>query len=389
MAFATAMFTLWPFLLVVVRCAVPPTCIDRDEELANALERQIGQRVTCAQLIVADAGACNDAAIETLCCARCFVGDETKLARWEAYAAEQRAVAASLAEAPSLRLRGGGTMPALALGTAGLQGRLGARAVEFALRSGYRAFDTAILYGSHSAVADGLHASGVSRADVFIVSKVWRSQLGFELTSQAVDQMLSELRTDYVDLCLLHWPSVEVQGPTTDMFTIVERAGAWRALERASERNQCRHIGVSNYKYKHIRELMQYARIAPAVNQIEFHPYMVDNQTLAACRRHGIAVQAYGSINAPGLLEDAVVRQVANEVDRTAAQVLLRWAVEEGVMVLPKSANERRILDNAMLWNFALSVEQHQRLSNLHRGHHSYGDPNDIPAVNPFVLRRS
>ncbi|CAE8651766.1 unnamed protein product, partial [Polarella glacialis] len=140
------------------------------------------------------------------------------------------------------------------------------------------------------------------------------------------------------------------------------------------------YIGVSNYARRHLNELLSYARIPPAVNQIEYHPYQVDNIT-KVCRQHGIAVQAYGSIQAKGLLEDAEVKAVAAAVGRQPAQVLLRWAVQLDVMIITKSANEQRILDNAKLWDFTLSSEQQGRLSSLHQGLRTWGEPNDHPAV--------
>lgn len=269
-------------------------------------------------------------------------------------------------------------MPALALGTAGLSGVLGALAMEYALRSGYRALDTAIQYGNHDAVGQAIRASGVPREEIFVISKIPPELQGHDRASGAVRQMLEELQSGYMDLCLVHWPSVA--GATTDAFVVIERAGTWRALEAAHQRGDCRHIGVSNYMPKHLEELLDYAVVPPAVNQIELHPYQVDAPTLSFCRRHGIAVQSYGSIGTRGLMDDPVVVRVAAEVGRSAGQVLLRWAVQEGTMVLPRSTKEERILENARLWDFELTPQQQARLSGLHQNRRSYDNPTEVPA---------
>lgn len=291
-----------------------------------------------------------------------------------------------------LVLRGGGKMPVLGLGTSLMKGGVAARAVEFALRSGYRALDTGLLYNNHAAISQGIRASGVRREDVFLTSKVPPSHHGYEKATQAVKLMLSELDTPYVDLCLVHFPGTHFsfeapRGPATDEEVIAQREGTWRALESAHGRGECRHIGVSNYMVPHLRELLGYAKVLPAVNQIEHHPYMVDWKAARFCQGHSIAVQAFGSLNTPGLLRDPVVLKIASSVRRTPAQVLLRWGVEEGAMVLPKSATEARILENMDLFSFSLTAEQHGRMSELHRGARTYQVSAGVPVGKPVQRR--
>merc|ERR1712232_255255 len=194
------------------------------------------------------------------------------------------------------------------------------------------------MYGTQALVGEGMRRSGVPREEVFLISKVPQTMQGFEAATEAVRQMLHEFQTSYVDLCLIHWPNVHIEGPDTDAFKVVERAATWRALEAAKKNGKCRHIGVSNYMQKHLEELLDYAREMPAVNQIEYHPYQVDEATLAFCRKYGIVVQAYGTLSTAGLLDDPVVQAVAAENGRSAGQVLLRWSLQEGVTVIPRSS---------------------------------------------------
>eukprot|EP00929_Paragymnodinium_shiwhaense_P024374 TRINITY_DN15015_c0_g1_i9.p1 TRINITY_DN15015_c0_g1~~TRINITY_DN15015_c0_g1_i9.p1 ORF type:complete len:359 (-),score=65.36 TRINITY_DN15015_c0_g1_i9:353-1429(-) len=299
----------------------------------------------------------------------------------------QEEVRRQLLEASPILLRGGDTMPPIALGTSMLSGSGCSEAVDYALRSGYRSIDTAIVYDNHAAVGEGIRRSGVRREEVFLISKIPPALGGLAGVPAAVEQMLAELQTPYVDLCLVHYPGARFSFEgmmvnkhiSTDAALIVERAMTWRRLEEAQEQGKCRYIGVSNFLPDHLSELLDYARIAPAVNQIEYHPYFLDDSTIDFCRRHGIAVQVYGSINAKGLLDDPTVAAVAGELGRTPAQVLLRWAAQRGVMVLPKTGNKDRILANAKLWDFSLSSAQWQRIARLDKRTRSYLAPEEVP----------
>jgi len=276
-------------------------------------------------------------------------------------------------------------MPAIALGTAALSGSRCKRIVEFALRSGYRAVDTAIMYKNHEAVGEAMKASGVPRSEVFVTSKVPPNMMGFELAEKAIQLMLDQMQLEFVDLCLVHWPGQD--GSRPDAYQMVERAGTWRALERAHRRGLCRHLGVSNFMPQHLEELLDYAVVPPVVNQIEYHPYQVDAATAKTCRKYGIAVQAYGSMGTPGLREEPLLHRIAVESRRSITQVLLRWSVQEGMMVLPRSSKEERVLQNAQLWDFSLTAWQQAAISALHRGHRSYDNPHESP-VGVFQKRR-
>eukprot|EP00746_Dinoflagellata_sp_MGD_P141640 gnl/MRDRNA2_/MRDRNA2_74718_c0_seq1.p1 gnl/MRDRNA2_/MRDRNA2_74718_c0~~gnl/MRDRNA2_/MRDRNA2_74718_c0_seq1.p1 ORF type:complete len:302 (+),score=47.21 gnl/MRDRNA2_/MRDRNA2_74718_c0_seq1:59-964(+) len=282
---------------------------------------------------------------------------------------------------PTLHLRGGATMPAIGLGTSRMQGNEATQAVEFALRHGYRALDMALIYNNHLAIAEGISASGVPREEIFLISKVPPSHHGFERAAEAIQLMLSELKSTYIDLCLIHTPGSQFSRHRAGTFAIVERAGTWRALEKAHRLGKCRHIGVSNYLQTHLEELFEYAIILPAVNQIEHHPYMVDRTTVDFCHKNGIVVQAFGSINAKGLMQEPLVHKIAKEVTRSPAQVLLRWAIQERVMVLPKASNEFHILENARLWDFVLTMDQQNQLSKLNRNKRHYEDSTGVRTI--------
>jgi len=362
-------------------------CRDQDEVIGPLLEEQFGRPLTCEQLLRLSGNACDDETVRELCCAQCSAGSANRAEVVARLVSKQAIAQAQLARAPRLPLRGGGSMPPIALGTAGLSGPSGSWAVEYALRSGYRALDTAVMYGNHGMVGEGLRASGVPRESVFLISKIPPEMQGYDRAADAVPLMLSEMQTPYVDLCLIHWPSVASGSTNSDAFVVVERAGTWRALERARDRGDCRHIGVSNYMRPHLEELLDIARFPPEVNQIEFHPHQVDDDTFNLCKRYGIAVQAYGSIASAGLLQEPAVLSASAALSRSPAQVLLRWALQMGAMVLPRSTKEARILENAMLWDFELSPSQLHSLSILHTGHRTYGDPHSAPA-GVFKVRR-
>lgn len=303
-----------------------------------------------------------------------------------------QSLASQLTAAPRLRLRDGSHMPSIALGTSLLEGERGVEAIKFALQSGYRSLDSALSYRNHEAVSHGITLSGVPREEIFLISKVPPNMHGYIKGAEAVSRMLSELNTPYVDLCLVHYPGLgwpwEAHKKEPDAKIVIERAGTSRALEDAHRRGQCRHIGVSNYFPNHLDELLDYAEIPPAVNQIEYHPYNVDHDTIQYCRRYRIAVQAYGSINAAGLLDDPVVAALAFEMGRSKGQVLLRWALQQGVMVLPKSGSKERIIENARLWDFSLTEDQQLRLSRLDRKSRTYLHPQYVP-IGKFRSKRA
>jgi diketogulonate reductase-like aldo/keto reductase len=237
------------------------------------------------------------------------------------------------------------------------------RAVKTAIELGYRHIDTARIYGNEADVGAGLRASGVARAEVFVTTKLWNDDQGYDSALRAFDASLDRLGLDYVDLYLLHWP---VAG---------KRLDSWRALERLHSEKRARAIGVSNFLSRHLEELMATASVTPAVNQIELSPFLQQRETRAFCLRHGIVVEAYSPLTHGQRLDHPVVVATAARVGRSPAQVLLRWALQQGLVVLPKSTREARIRENAALFDFTLDAQAMTALDACEEGLVTGWDP--------------
>jgi len=227
------------------------------------------------------------------------------------------------------------------------------RAVRAALEVGYRHVDTARIYGNEKDVGSAIRASGIPRADVFVTTKLWNEDHGYDSALRAFDASQSRLGLDYVDLYLIHW------------LVARKRLDSWRALEQLFRDGRARAIGVSNYLVPHLTELLDVATVVPAVNQIELTPFLQRRETRALCKERGIAVEAYSPLTRGQRLDHPVVRSVAREVQRTPAQVLLRWGIQHGAIVLPKSVTPSRIAENAALFDFTLSDAEMARLDAL------------------------
>jgi diketogulonate reductase-like aldo/keto reductase len=212
-------------------------------------------------------------------------------------------------------------------------------------------------------VGAAVRASGVPREQVFVTTKLWNDDQGYDRALRAFDASLQRLGLDYVDLYLLHWP---VAG---------KRLDSWRALERLYEEKRARSIGVSNFLVPHLKELLGAAKHVPAVNQIELTPFLQRRETVALCRQNGIVVEAYSPLTHGQRLDDPALRDVARRTGRTVAQVLLRWSVQHGNVVLPKSTKPARILENAQLFDFELDGRTMAELDALDEGLVTGWDP--------------
>jgi diketogulonate reductase-like aldo/keto reductase len=274
----------------------------------------------------------------------------------------------ALTLASTATLRGGVEIPLLGLGV--YQSRPGEetrRAVEAALSLGYRHVDTARAYGNERDVAAGIAASGVPRDEVFVTTKLWNSDHGYDATLRACDASLARLGTPRVDLYLVHWP---VEGLRHD---------TWRAMERLRADGKARAVGVSNYTVRHLEELLARAKEPPAVNQVELHPFLQQRELLAFCRAHGIVVEAYAPLVKAQRLDHPVLRRIAARHGVGPAQVLVRWALQLGVVVLPKSVRPARIRENAAVYGFSLDAEDLAALAGLEEGYRTSWDPTDAP----------
>jgi methylglyoxal/glyoxal reductase len=268
----------------------------------------------------------------------------------------------------TVTLRGGVEIPVLGLGV--YQSRPGAEtreAVRAALEVGYRHVDTARAYGNERDVAAGIAASGVPRSEVFLTTKLWNSDHGYDETLRACDASLARLGVEQIDLYLVHWP---VEGL---------RHQTWRAMEQLRADGKARAIGVSNYAIRHLEELLLAAREPPAVNQVELHPFLPQPALAEWCTAHGIVMEAYAPLVKARRMDHPVLRRVAAKHGRTPAQVLVRWGLQHGYVEIPKSVHRERIEENADVFGFALDPADMAALDALGEGYRTSWDPTDAP----------
>ncbi len=270
-----------------------------------------------------------------------------------------------------VRLSQGTEMPVLGLGVfqspPGTETR---QAVEWALDAGYRLIDTAAMYGNESDVGAAVRASGISRAEIFVTTKLWHTDHGYDAAKRACHLSLERLGLEYIDLYLIHWPRTDPPA---------NRLESWRALEELKSEGACRAIGVSNYAVRHLEELED-ARVPPAVNQVEFHPFVYDPELLEYCDAHAIRLEAYSPLTRNRRLDDPTVASVAATHSRSPAQVLIRWGLQHGVVEIPKSTHRERIQENSRVFDFTLSDDEMARLDGLRdRRRVTQWDPAAIP----------
>jgi diketogulonate reductase-like aldo/keto reductase len=268
----------------------------------------------------------------------------------------------------TLPLSHGGPIPRRGRGVFRSGAGAGTRdAVLAALRAGYRHVDTARIYRNEREVGEALRASGVPRAEVFVTTKLWNDDQGYDSTLRALESSLKDLGLDHVDLYLMHWP---VPG---------KRRDSWRAMEQLHREGRCRAIGVSNFMPRHLDDLIEVAEVRPAVNQIELHPFLQQRDAVARSSELGIVVEAYSPFAKGRRLEDPRLSDIARSAGRSPAQVLVRWSLQKGYVVLPKSATPERIAANANVFDFALTAEAMAKLDALEEGFRSAWDPSVVP----------
>ncbi|WP_420603443.1 aldo/keto reductase [Flagellimonas sp.] len=239
-------------------------------------------------------------------------------------------------------------------------------AVKDALNHGYRHIDTASIYDNEKGVGDGIRESNVDRKDVFVVSKVWNNDQGYESTLKAFDDSLERLGLDYLDLYLIHWPKGEKSKET------------WRAMERLYEEKKVRAIGVSNFMQHHLEDLLTSANIVPMVNQMEFHPYLVQQKLIDFCHTKGIQYEAWSPMMQGNIFDLPQLKELANKYGKTVAQIVLRWDLQKGVITIPKSSKKERIVSNADIFDFELSETDVQLMDNLDRQQRFGPDPDNF-----------
>lgn len=240
------------------------------------------------------------------------------------------------------------------------------QAVQSALRLGYRSIDTAAVYGNEVGVGKAIQQSGVPREEIFLTTKVWNSDQGFESTLAAFEESRKKLDVEYVDLYLVHWP---VNGKYKE---------TWKALEKLYKEGWVRAVGVSNFQVHHLQDLIADSEMKPMVNQVEFHPYLNQKELRAYCQQEQIQLEAWSPLMQGKVGEEPTIVQLAEKYGKTPAQIVLRWDLQHGVVTIPKSVKEHRIKENADVFDFKLTTQDMELLDALDRQHRFGPDPDNI-----------
>ncbi|HYA57026.1 MAG TPA: aldo/keto reductase [Thermoplasmata archaeon] len=279
---------------------------------------------------------------------------------------------ARLTIASRFPLSSGPAIPCLGIGVFQTEpGPVTRQSVAWALEEGYRLVDTAAMYGNEADVGEAVRRSGLPREEVYVTTKLWYTDHGFDAARAAAARSLEKLGLGYIDLYLIHWP--RARSPE-------DRLGTWRAFEQLQHEGTCRAIGVSNYTVRHLQELAAHSEVTPVVDQVEFHPFVFDPHLVGYCADHGIRLEAWSPLTRGHRLDEPTVRAVAAAHSRTPAQVLIRWGLQHGVVELPKSVHRERIRENAQVFAFELTRDEMARLDALAGGGRvGAWDPADIP----------
>jgi len=264
-------------------------------------------------------------------------------------------------------LHNGVKMPWVGLGVFKVtEGEEVVQSVKAAIKNGYISIDTAAIYKNEEGVGQAIKESGVPREELFITSKVWNSDQGYESTLAAFETSLNKLGLDYLDLYLIHWPGKNKYKET------------WKALEKLYKDGRVRAIGVSNFLVHHLEDLISTAEIKPMVNQVEFHPHLTQKELLAYCKKEGIQMEAWSPLKQGQLLNEPVLEDLAHKYNKSVAQVILRWDLQHGVVTIPKSIKEHRIIENADLFDFELSAEDMDKIDGLNQDSRAGSHPDTM-----------
>jgi len=256
---------------------------------------------------------------------------------------------------PHVTFNDGRTIPQIGLGVWQTPNDVAVTAVEAALGAGYRHIDTAAIYQNEEGVGEGIRASGVARADIFLTTKVWNDDQGFESTLRAMDASLKRLGTDYVDLYLIHWPSA-FRGKYVE---------TWKALVRLREEGKARSIGVSNFEGDYIEQIIAATGVTPALNQIQLHPRFQQKTMRAKHERLGILTESWSPLGQGKLLEHPVLAAIAARHGKSVAQIIIRWHLDSGLVVIPKSVTPSRIVENFDVFDFTLTDQDKAEIAGL------------------------
>lgn len=263
-----------------------------------------------------------------------------------------------------IKLNDGLTMQVVALGV--WQSHEGTKnAVLTALKNGYRHIDTAAVYHNEKAVGEAIKESGIPRNEIFVTTKLWNDDVRSGNTREALKKSLENLGLDYVDLYLIHWPA---EG-------YVE---AYLEMEKLQKEGLTRSIGVSNFRKSHLQNLLSKVHIVPSINQIETNPQMVDEETIQYCKENKIGVEAWSPLGSGACLNNPKIQEIANKYQKSSAQIILRWLLQKGIVILPKSVHENRIKENIDLFNFVLENEDVELINQLNQHKRTGPDPDNF-----------
>ncbi|MEV5776519.1 aldo/keto reductase [Streptomyces antimycoticus] len=269
---------------------------------------------------------------------------------------------------PNLTLHTGLEIPQLGFGVFQVEDAQTTDAVLSAIEAGYRSIDTAAIYGNEAGVGRALATSGVPREELFLTTKLWNADQGYDSTLAAFDASVAKLGTDYVDLYLIHWPT-----PARDLYL-----DTWRALEKLLADGRTRAIGVSNFQPAHLQRLLDHSGVVPVINQVELHPYLQQGQLRDFHAQHTIATEAWSPLAQGALLQDPALAAIAQRHGKTPAQVVLRWHLQLGNVVIPKSVTPARIRENIDVFDFTLTPEDIEAINALDRGQRTGPDPDTL-----------
>lgn len=263
----------------------------------------------------------------------------------------------------SIKLNNGVLIPQPGFGTFMTKdGEEAIQAVKWAVETGYRHIDTAAIYNNEKGVGEGIRQCGVSREELFVTSKVWNSERGYDKTLKAFDKTMDDLGLDYLDLYLIHWPANERQfGKKASKLN----QETWRAMEKLYEEGRIKAIGVSNFMPHHIERLMEKATVKPAVNQIEFHPGLLQKECVEFCKEQEITVEAWSPLGRGELIFDELLMGLAEKYGSTVAQLIIRWVMQHDIVPLVKSTKQTRIEENFQVFDFEINSEDMQRIDEM------------------------